>query len=637
MTTNSGSRASCKQTIAAHPLPTGGAADAVPKTMADVLAHTLANTSLTARQRNDRASALRSVAKLLDKPLEALPAQPRLLRQVMEKVSYTAAGMSKARWQNVRSLVGKAIAEAGATEGKRAGTEKEPLSPEWEALFGTLGDRMMRFRLSRFIRFCSREGIAPVAVDDDAFDRFREGLDATDLKNDPRQVARTACQYWNKAAETTPGWPQQRVTVPNYTSSYAVPWSCFPTSLTDEIDAWLHRLSGADPLGGLPFRPLRPSSIATRRRQMHEFVSALVRAGYPPESLTCMADLVDVDRVKAALRFIIGRKQEAVTQKETSIRREQLAHPTAANVGSVQAQHLARLICSIARHHVKVPVEHQNALNAVCHTLERQTQPALTERNRAKLRQFDDPEAVGRMMLVPARLMKGLSRIKPPTRKDALRVQTAVAIEIEQMVPMRLKNLVSLELGRHLRRLRNGGMHLNVPMAEVKNSFEINAPLQPETVGRITLYLEHFRPVLAGPEVPWLFPGKNGRAKSTDQMRAQIVAAVRELEGFDVTPHFARHFGAKHYLDANPGEYGVVRLVLGHKSVNTTTKYYADTETAPAMRLFGEHVVRMRRAAEARAAEKQGHKASRGAAPTKARQSRTNPARSTRKPPQGEG
>lgn len=239
----------------------------------------------------------------------------------------TAAGMSKERWRNIRSLVRTALADRGATTGSGCGEARVPLSPEWDALFQLLADSMSRFRLSRFIRFCSNQGISPEAVDDATFNRFRDTLDATDLKNSPRQVARSACQFWNKAADTIPGWPQHHVTVPNYTRFYAVSWSRFPTSLTAEIDAWLARLAGTDPLDELPFRPLRESSIATRRKQLHEYASALVHAGHPPDSLRSMADLVEVDRVKDALRFIINRK------RELGVAVAGAAHLNAASVG----------------------------------------------------------------------------------------------------------------------------------------------------------------------------------------------------------------------------------------------------------------------------------------------------------------
>jgi hypothetical protein len=52
----------------------------------------------------------------------------------------------------------------------------------------------------------------------------------------------------------------------------------------------------------------------------------------------------------------------------------------------------------------------------------------------------------------------------------------------------------------------------------------------------------------------------------------------------------------KLYLDVHPGAYGVVRLTLGHKSVDTTTQFYCGTETAPALRYHDEHTLKIRNA-----------------------------------------
>ena len=51
---------------------------------------------------------------------------------------------------------------------------------------------------------------------------------------------------------------------------------------------------------------------------------------------------------------------------------------------------------------------------------------------------------------------------------------------------------------------------------------------------------------------------------------------------------------AKLYLTQNPGAYGVIRLVHGHKSVETTTRHYCGTETAAAIKRYDEHVLRLR-------------------------------------------
>jgi hypothetical protein len=61
-----------------------------------------------------------------------------------------------------------------------------------------------------------------------------------------------------------------------------------------------------------------------------------------------------------------------------------------------------------------------------------------------------------------------------------------------------------------------------------------------------------------------------------------------------VHPHLFRHIAAKLFLDANPGAYGVIRLVHGHRSVETTTQFYCGAETSAAMRHYDEHVLKLR-------------------------------------------
>jgi len=50
-------------------------------------------------------------------------------------------------------------------------------------------------------------------------------------------------------------------------------------------------------------------------------------------------------------------------------------------------------------------------------------------------------------------------------------------------------------------------------------------------------------------------------------------------------PHLFRHAGGKLFLDMRPGEYEVVRRVLGHRSIATTTSIYTGAET----RTAGQH------------------------------------------------
>jgi integrase len=57
--------------------------------------------------------------------------------------------------------------------------------------------------------------------------------------------------------------------------------------------------------------------------------------------------------------------------------------------------------------------------------------------------------------------------------------------------------------------------------------------------------------------------------------------------------HLFRHATAKIYLDANPGGYEVVRRVLGHRSSDTTSRYYTGLETAAAVRHFDDTILKL--------------------------------------------
>ena len=64
-------------------------------------------------------------------------------------------------------------------------------------------------------------------------------------------------------------------------------------------------------------------------------------------------------------------------------------------------------------------------------------------------------------------------------------------------------------------------------------------------------------------------------------------------------PHLFRHLAGKLTLDAQPGAYGQVRDILGHRSTNTTTHYYAGMETKGALQHYDEQVLRLRGSSDA--------------------------------------
>ena len=61
-----------------------------------------------------------------------------------------------------------------------------------------------------------------------------------------------------------------------------------------------------------------------------------------------------------------------------------------------------------------------------------------------------------------------------------------------------------------------------------------------------------------------------------------------------MTPHQFRHLAAKIHLDSHPSSYEVVRQLLGHRSLRTTTNAYAGPDTRRAGRAHADLIRKLR-------------------------------------------
>ena len=279
------------------------------------------------------------------------------------------------------------------------------------------------------------------------------------------------------------------------------------------------------------------------------------------------------------LRFFLNRRKKKPKEKD---------QPTA------QVIRIARRLSYVAQHWVGVDAEHLAELKAICKRLDPGHQ-GMTDKNRARLRQFDDPANLRRLLRLPQTLTAQVGRCKTPGHAEALLLQTALAIEILIMHPLRRHNLAALHLERHLVRSRGGIVHLVIPKNEVKNRVVIEGILPPPTVRLLDLYLKRYRPLLLTGPSQWLFPGAAAdQPKCDTRLGAQISDTIKEQTGLLVHPHLFRQIAAKAYLDAHPGEYGVIRLVEGHKSVDTTTKYYCGLERDAALKHYDATIIGLR-------------------------------------------
>ncbi len=540
-------------------------------TLADVLKTIDGDQELTPKRRAEIKSALRTMARAFGRSLGDLPADPKRIRRQLEGFSPASAGIEKARWQNVRSLVLAALKRVGAVS--MSNRHDKAMSPEWRALYYRLETHRHRAGLSRFMRFCSETDIRPEHINNAVMERYLHTLTEESLVKNPREKHRRTCRLWNEAADKIPGWPQNRVTVPSYKERISLPWEAFPPSLHDETLACLGRLRNPDPFDSDVARPFDDSTLRLYEYQIRLFASALVHLGVERKTLTSLSVLCDPALIKNGLRFFLERSGGRKT---------------------AQIYNIACTLKTFARCWVKPDPNIIDEIATIC----RQVDPkrrGLTEKNKARLRQFDDPDNIRALVNLPERLVKEAKKAKLNDRRKALLVQTALAIELLVMCPIRLGNLTQLRLDRHFQRSKPGScgaVHLVIPAAEVKNEQDLEFELPPPTKELLSRYVHDHRPHLLSGAFEWLFPGRDpGKHMNSGKLKERVQKTIKDRTGLDINPHLFRHLAAKIHLDQHPGEYETVRRVLGHRSIATTTSYYTGLEVTQALKHYDQTIL----------------------------------------------
>jgi integrase-like protein len=535
------------------------------ETLAD-LSDRIRGAGLPQRRMQDICAALKTAARALGKPPDRIAADLARLMLQLQKVPPSSIGLTGATLANVRSLIRAGFAVAAVTPERR---RIHVLSDDWNPLYQQL-DRWGKLKLSRFLRFLSAQGEGPDTVTEGSFAAYRAHLDDVGLAC-PDKIHNAVIDGWRKAQVAVPGWPSFQITRINRRRDWTLGWSSFPPSLRNDWQAWCDRQT--DPLGEIPLRPVKPGTIKAREWQVLASATALVNRGRDPSTVSSLRDLVEIEPFKEILRFLVER-YGGITHT---------------------VYDLAVTLKGLARHHVQMDQVYLDRMAAIIRRLD-VGKSGLTEKNQARLRQFGDPKKLDSLLLLPKTLMQEADR-DPKTHKSAIKAQTAVQIEILQVIQARLKNVAELDLAKNFVALGNE-MLVVIGADSVKNQQPIERPLPIETVQLIQHYLTKFWPRLAPAGCTALFPGRNGGPKSPNAVRDQICKTIRRYIGAEMNPHLFRHLGSKNHLDECPGDYETVRLSLGHKSIATTRKFYTGLEAPAAYRHYDKTILKMRERAK---------------------------------------
>ena len=552
-------------------------------TLADVLHRLETHGEIEPRRRRELCSAVRTVCRALNTDPSLMAAQPRQLRARLHGVTAAAAGVGPGRWSNVRSLTLKALKRVGIKT--MPGRHREPHAPEWEALRARLPDRRFASGLSRFMSYCTERAIAPASVTAGTFVAFGAELEADSFARDPGGLFRDTCKLWNTAAASIAGWPRLQVDVPVRRVDFALPLDAFPESFRKDVQGFLTQGAEPDVFSDSYCRPVQPLTIRNRRQNILMAATALTKSGFPVAWITGLTVLVELERAKAALRFLYDRAGGKTT-------------------GHIYQ--IATLLKTIARHYVRNSEEAIEPLRKLCKGLKPKS-TGLTEKNKRFLRQFTDLKRLVALLTLPECVIGQARHGDGSRRRDAVKVELAVAIAIELVIPIRVENLAGLRLDRHVQFVGNRA-HVSIPAEETKNDNAIEAELPTYLARQLRTYIETYRPMLIGSSSPWLFPGENGERRPAGGFSAQIGAFVAKEAGIVMTTHQFRHLAAKLYLDRHPDGFETVRRLLGHKSIETTMRFYRELESVLATQRYGEFLEQLLREAETRVPPKRRHR-----------------------------
>ena len=530
---------------------------------------------LSLTRRRDLKSDIRAVARLIGGTLETTPANINWLHVRLRRVHPAQHGITKKRFQNIKSGALRALELTGASRDRKDWL-REP-SPEWVRLLDMVADKHDRWKLTQLAQFCSALDVAPADVSDQHVRDLRVALIEESFQNKPEAVVANAVKTWNQLQEQVPGWPQVHLgPPPRKKEPWTLPLEAFPASFLEDVNRWTDRLANPDLLDGdAPPKPLRPKTIQHRRFQIREVASALVHSGTPIETISSLAVLVDLENLKAALRWMMGRFNDK---------------PTEAIKG------VAVGLQAIARHHVQVANEDLAEIKRIVGRLGRDAD-GLREKNRQRLLQLDDPANLARLLHLPEALVtKAEKTFASQPRKAALMMQAALAIEILLNAPMRVGNLATLNLVKHMRRMRKGRVArtlIHIPAEEVKNSKALDYELGAEATALLDLYVERARPHLLGEPSDFLFPATNGGPKASSGLSRLIKEMILEHTGLVIHAHLFRSIAGKIHSLAQPGDVTTLAYVL-NDSLATAMRAYAQFERRSALEHYQASVAKAR-------------------------------------------
>jgi hypothetical protein len=539
--------------------------------LADAIAVITSSAELPEEIRRHWASSLRQIAKGFDQPLELIPARYHAIQCGLARLHHAPLGVSAKTLSNHKSNAKRALLWlAREKDFPRHGV---PLNPQWNALWREVGTRTRR-RLSSLFRYGSAKNLAPADVDERALDAFMDYRLQCGKRADGA-FRRLLARAWNSNVVVVPGWPGRRLAEPPAKKQVELVWESFPEGLRQDIARYLESLTRIRRgQSGRRIRPLKETTIRTRRAELVGAVRMAVSLGVPVDALTSLRALLSPEMIEKILEGYWCRNGEepAIYTIDLAAHFYAIARETQC-VDAVACARLDDMRAALAAHR----------------------RDGLTDKNSALIRKVLTPGIWSQVVKLPFAMMAAArARAGHSPMRAAVTAQLAVAIAILSVAPARLANLTAIKLGFNLIKPDgpDSSYWLVFPDYDVKNRVKLEFPLEPYLTQLIDEYVfDHRASLLRGSNEDWLFPGLRAGTKGKSFLSGQITKRIFKATGLRITVHQFRHAAAALLLMRRPGEYELVKKLLGHRKVSTTISAYIGLESIQASEIFGKIVM----------------------------------------------
>ncbi len=148
------------------------------------------------------------------------------------------------------------------------------------AIIEPLPPRKLQIPICPFARWCTENGIEPSNVTQVRVEKYGALLEEHCMRTRPREAYLSLIRAWNGAREFSPNCPSPCLIDDDRRDHYALPWSTFPPSLRDDIDAMITKSASGSGRRSKRRSKISPVTLRNRVVLLRAYTSAMVHSGW---------------------------------------------------------------------------------------------------------------------------------------------------------------------------------------------------------------------------------------------------------------------------------------------------------------------------------------------------------------------